>query len=517
MINLLIIDDDTATVRAIKDSIAWSKIDINNVFTAFDVLHAKQIVKEEKIDIIISDIEMPQETGLDLLKWVREKKIECELLFLTCHESFSYAADAINYDVAAYLVKPFDIHTMELNLQKIVMKLKQKRNLKQNSCLLKQDFWKGALEGELLDNTHIQEELQRRNLDIQANKKYCFVYSRISNYEEDVERYGKGVFEFMVEQFHREVLEESKFNENVIKFQDRNTLNVVTICDEKLHQKLMEKCQQLMEVFNNYFQAFLTCCISNVYEIVELFNAKQKVEKYFNYNLRIYSCIFQEQEVELPVKKKMQMIELEKMIELVEIKDRTQILRYLKQVFNELEAGNNLNIQALYLIKQEILQVVYADLMKQGIQATKLFYDEISIKMSECATNSTVDMIRWVNYLLEKTFDYEYEVTKSVTVIDKINNYIHQHYSENIGRNDIAKKFYLSPEYLSKLYKKRTGVNLKEYINEYRIEKAKELLKAGEKNISNIAESVGFDNYSYFSTIFKKITGVSPKEYREND
>ena len=162
------------------------------------------------------------------------------------------------------------------------------------------------------------------------------------------------------------------------------------------------------------------------------------------------------------------------------------------------------------------MQVVYADLMKQGIQATRLFYDEISIKLADHAINSTVDMIRWVNYLLEKTFEYEEEVAKSATIIEKINKYVQEHYMEDIGRNEISAEFYLTPEYLAKLYKKKTGINLKDYINEYRIERAKELLRAGEQNISKIAESVGFDNFTYFSTLFKKITGVSPKEYKKN-
>jgi len=68
---------------------------------------------------------------------------------------------------------------------------------------------------------------------------------------------------------------------------------------------------------------------------------------------------------------------------------------------------------------------------------------------------------------------------------------------------------------LAKLYKKRTGITLKTYINEYRIEKAKELLRTGDKTISEVAESVDFDNFSYFSALFKKITGVSPSVYKD--
>ena len=158
--------------------------------------------------------------------------------------------------------------------------------------------------------------------------------------------------------------------------------------------------------------------------------------------------------------------------------------------------------------------MVYAELLKHGIQATKLFYDELSRRMTDKAMDSTVDMIRWINYLLEKTFEYEEEVVKAVTLVDKINEYIAGHFSEDISRNEIAGQVYLTPEYMAKLYKKKTGKNLKDMINEYRIEKAKEYLKVGEKNISDIAEAVGFDNFSYFSTVFKKIVGVSPKEFK---
>ena len=64
--------------------------------------------------------------------------------------------------------------------------------------------------------------------------------------------------------------------------------------------------------------------------------------------------------------------------------------------------------------------------------------------------------------------------------------------------------------------KKKTGINLKDYINEYRIEQAKELLKHGDANVSDVAFAVGFDNFSYFSTLFKKVTGVSPSAWQKS-
>jgi two-component system response regulator YesN len=251
--------------------------------------------------------------------------------------------------------------------------------------------------------------------------------------------------------------------------------------------------------------------------MIELSNIKQKINKLFDYYVSSYGKIFFENEVEIQDSKDTQIIELEKCVALVEKKDKAEILRYLKQLFYELNSYNKLNLYTLYLLKQEIMQIVYADLMRQGIQATKLFYDELSKKMADHATDSTIDMIRWVNYLLEITFQYEDEITKSASIIDRIHHYIHEHYAEDIGRNEIAGNFYLTPEYLAKLYKKKTGMCLKDYINEYRIEKAKELLKLDRKNVSDIAELVGFPNFSYFSTIFKKFTGIAPMEYKKTN
>lgn len=521
---LLIVDDDIATVEVIRDSIDWTRLGMDEIKTAYDVSSAKKILLGERIDIVISDIEMPQETGLDLLRWVREKKFDCEFLLLTCHESFAYATNAIDFEAAAYLTKPFDEHIMELNLQRIIMKRNQKQNLKKNSDygmwmeknqrFMKQDFWKVLLEGGLQDSQRLKNEIESRHLKIGFDKTYRLIYSKLNNLEADIERYGKSVLEFVLEGFHSEILTDKVENENVVKFQTEDTLSFIAVCEEASGDELKEKCDILVDTCKEYFKFTITCCISSPYSVMEFATARQKLKQLFNYNMNYYGKSFHEKEVEVTAEHEIHILNLEKLVDLVEAKEKARILHYLKQVFDELSGYKKLNLHSLYLMKQEIVQVVYGDLMKHGIQATKLFYDEVSIKISNHAMDSTVDMIRWVNYLLEKTFEYEEEVRKAATIIDRINEYIHEHYAKEIGRNEIAGEFFLTPEYLAKLYKKKTGISLKDYINEYRILKAKELLKGEDSNISKIAEAVGFDNFSYFSTLFKKLTGLSPKDYK---
>ena len=92
--------------------------------------------------------------------------------------------------------------------------------------------------------------------------------------------------------------------------------------------------------------------------------------------------------------------------------------------------------------------------------------------------------------------------------------YIDENFRENIDRNDVASVTFVTPNYLSKLFKNSMNMNLREYINQLRIEEAKRLLLSTAMSVSEIASYVGYYNISYFSTVFHKIVGVSPFDWR---
>lgn len=526
MYSILIVDDDMATVDVIRASIDWTSLGIDNVYTAYDVAGAQKIINGYSVDIVISDIEMPRASGLDFIKWIREQKVDCEFLFLTCHESFSYATDAIHYNASAYLTKPFDMDIMRLNLQQIINKLTEKRELQKSSeygkwmekniRFMKLDFWKQLLDGSWEGEGQIIKELNTRHLEIEASASYSLVFIKLSNIEEDIEKYQKSVYDFVIENSISELICGKYENDSAVRYSGDNSISYFVICKDGDREQLKDKCNSLLEALNDKLSTIMTLCISNPCRLVELPLCRQKLEKLLYYNVGINNRVVFEDEIKIPDKNEIQILDINKLAAFVSEKNKNAILFYLKQTFNDLNLFNRLHIYSLYLMKQEITQVVFADLMQQGIQATKLFHDDYYFQLSNRALESTVDMIRWVNYLLEKTFEYETEVKKSASLVDKINQYIHEHYNEDIGRNQIAAKFYLTSEYLAKLYKKRTGSSIKSYINEYRIEKAKELLRNSDKSISDIAEAVGFDNFSYFSTMFKKVTGLSPKDYKDS-
>ena len=95
-----------------------------------------------------------------------------------------------------------------------------------------------------------------------------------------------------------------------------------------------------------------------------------------------------------------------------------------------------------------------------------------------------------------------------------VKDYIRHHYREDINRDDVANIAYVTPNYLSKLFTQKIGMNMREYINLLRVNEAKRLLLTTDDNISDIASNLGYNNISYFSTVFRKICGMSPAEWR---
>ncbi len=97
-----------------------------------------------------------------------------------------------------------------------------------------------------------------------------------------------------------------------------------------------------------------------------------------------------------------------------------------------------------------------------------------------------------------------------------IEQFVKNNYQYEITLKDVASVVYISPQYLSKIFRKEKGMPFVEWLNEYRIEKAKIMLISDDIKITNVANLVGYNDYKYFSSVFKKYTGLSPRDYRKN-
>ncbi|WP_150275838.1 response regulator transcription factor [Paenibacillus tepidiphilus] len=111
----------------------------------------------------------------------------------------------------------------------------------------------------------------------------------------------------------------------------------------------------------------------------------------------------------------------------------------------------------------------------------------------------------------------EQSVYTSPSIIDNVKLYIDKNIGSSISLEHLSNLFFISPSYLSHLFKEKTGDNLIDYVNRLRMERAKRLLREGDEKIYKIAKTLGYDNAKYFFRLFKKLTGYTPEEYRKLD
>lgn len=520
---VLIVDDDIATVDVIRDTVNWEKLEVSQVFTAYNIEQAKRILKEKQVDMIISDIEMPQGSGLELLEWFREQQLTGEFLLLTCHESFDYATYAIKYKASEYLLKPFDVDVMEATLRKIIQKIKEERQILENSEYgkwvrknqrqLKLTFWNQILTGHIAGTEEkIFQEIQNRKLQIDSREVYRLVVSKLGTIEKT--KMNPELLLFVMENIHSEILCGNPDNDSVVAMDHKGSYVLVSICKEQEDEKIYHSCERLRKNLKEIFSTEVTICVSSCVVISEFYEAFHRNLRLVDGNVGFYGSVFHEEESANLTRITQTVLEFERLEGFLEEKKKMEFLSYLKAQLSDRNQNKTLNEYVLQQGKEEILQAIYTYLGTKKIQASQLFLDESLSELGEKASQSVLDMIRWANYLVECTFLYEERVKKEYTLGDKIEQYIRENYQENIGRNEIAEQFHLAPEYLSKIYKKEKGVSLKDTIAEYRIREAKRLLERGER-VSDVAEAVGFDNFTYFSTSFKKYTGMTPNQYRK--
>jgi transcriptional regulator GlxA family with amidase domain len=94
--------------------------------------------------------------------------------------------------------------------------------------------------------------------------------------------------------------------------------------------------------------------------------------------------------------------------------------------------------------------------------------------------------------------------------------YLQAHYAEPVSREELAAHVGLSDDYLTSCFHRELGITPVAYLNRYRVEQARKLLRATDKSITEIALEVGFSGSSYFSRVFHRETGMSPAEYRRS-
>ena len=121
--NILIVDDQPSVPASLTTTINWKSVGIDQVYSASSTLAAKNIIDKESIQILLTDIEMPVENGLELVRWLRKKELAVECILLTSHTDFSYAKKGIELGFVDYVVQPASNAAILAAVEKVISKI----------------------------------------------------------------------------------------------------------------------------------------------------------------------------------------------------------------------------------------------------------------------------------------------------------------------------------------------------------------------------------------------------------
>lgn len=117
---ILLVDDEIIALNALKKRVDWLKYGFTEVLAAQDAAGARALLEKNRIDLLLCDIEMPGESGLELVAWVRDNHPAAECVMVTCHADFNYLKTAMKSQVSDYILKPIDYAELEALLQRFV-------------------------------------------------------------------------------------------------------------------------------------------------------------------------------------------------------------------------------------------------------------------------------------------------------------------------------------------------------------------------------------------------------------
>lgn len=132
--NILLVDDQLEVVESMASGVNWQRLGIEKVFKAFSVKEAQGVFERERVDILISDIEMPPTSGIVLLRWVQEHFSGVVCILLTSHAEFEYAQEAVKLGSFDYILQPAPYEEIEAAVERAVGKVRETENQRRYSA-----------------------------------------------------------------------------------------------------------------------------------------------------------------------------------------------------------------------------------------------------------------------------------------------------------------------------------------------------------------------------------------------
>lgn len=516
MYNILLVDDEPIIKMAFRKMINWGETDFAIQGMTSNGLEALDFIKNNPIpiDIIVTDLVMPQMDGIELIRQVKETGFDGEILVLSNYSDFELVRQALLAGAMDYMLK------VNINAQLLTQQLEKARQ-------------------RIAANRNEQETLDKQNRE--NNHKYAIAHSiALKDYITNPhaaslpdilqDEYAKGGFWLILVLISQAASGRTPNPEHSIDilcsvFEEAQIDALVLSPWELLlivpHAPLLEKKRDIYEKSANaHRQLKLYLGLQSTCIIPPVCASLQTAQKAYPEMLAAKDYLFYEPDAVLLRPEEIQFACLESSPNAANAAQELFTLTLTKQqdtwhkhLLNLLDSCRQSHMHPT-AVRQFFVSVMAKFAGCAGIDIAKPEWLEFTEKISFANTISELLHILdscclyvWQNALPPEAAAYKKDVQNVIL-------YLQAHYMEKITLAEIAKAVNLNPSYLCRLFKRDTGENLFQYLNNLRIKTAAALLLTDDMYIKEAASCVGIEDAFYFARLFKRAYGVSPSEYR---
>ncbi len=562
MYRLLIVDDEEIIVNGLYEIFRSLKNLDLDVYRAYSGEEAVEWLSRTRMDIVLTDISMPEMDGLQLLDVIYRKWPQCKVIFLTGYNEFEYVYKAIQHQGVSYILKTEDndkvISVVENAIEEIKKEIKTedlihkaKEQIELALGLFQKDYFIHLLhEGTSLDVNKSQFEqlsipmyhdhpvilLLGHIDDIPGNLSYWEKIQFINSIKVIItqnlninirsicildDRYR---FVFFIQPNELRTAgysnsEENSFYEKAISFV-KGTLEVIqTASMESLNASISfalsgEPCNW-EDVSKKYFSLnqLLNYKIGTGIEMLLIDNQLKNNILVSGNATEVPELDTNNEPLEILLRKR----NMDLIHQYLESGQREKYFEVLNELLNPIKSikskNSNLAIEAYSMVSLSILSYIN----RWNITEKLAFHIGLNSLMRIDKHETWSDAVQYLINISDVIFQLQTEEQKkrADNAVDFIQNFINEHLSEDLSLVRLAEQVYLNPSYLSRLYKQVTNKNLSDFIDSARIERAKDLLKREKVKVNEVAKAVGYETAASFTRFFRKLVSCSPQEYHD--
>jgi two-component system response regulator YesN len=533
MIKILIVDDEIVIRKGIITSIDWESMGMTVAGEASNGREGFEKALALKPDIVITDVRMPVVDGLELTKLLKENMPNIRVVIISGYDEFKYAREALRMGVNEYLLKPIGadelIKIMLKQCDEIIRKndeISQDTRIKsifrENLSFMQTRFISSVLRGESDALPDISDKARELNVDL-SGREYQVIIIDIDDFfliTENKTSSEKDFIKSNVKNAAEEILNPS--TKSIVCLSEADYMfSVINVKDSNRYD-LFNLYKEIRYTVKKFYGITLTIGVSNIYKsIADL--PKAYDEALFTLKNKAFAG----------KDKIITICEVEKAGSFSQViypsSDEKEVIGYLKtmdtdklsMVLERMYSGfikTKPDYNEVKNVCLRMLTIAESQLDELGVDYRKYTERQVGV-YAEIEKYETLEDIKlWMKNVFQGYIEamQKGKNEKFKGIVKVAIQYVNDHYSENIGVEDIAAITYVSPNYFSRVFKKETGKSFTEWLNTLRLDKAKVLLKDLKFRVYEVAEKVGYNDYKIFTHNFKRYVGCTPKEYREN-